>query len=182
MENNYSPDVEQVLENIRINSILLYKEHQKRYLYYKDVLKYFKVPIIVISSISSIVSVSGQYISQDIISVMNMLLGLLCSIIGSMELFLAISSSMIQELSTSKDYHILAMEISKCLTLDREHRGVDGKTFLEQCFGTYVKLIENSLVVRKKLEDKLCVIPKDVETTSTEDSRDLRENSGEQLV
>lgn len=180
--NNYTPDIETVLENIRINCILLYKEHQKRYLQLKDTLKYYKVPIIVMSSISSIVSMSQQFIDQDVITVMNMSLGLICSIIGSIELFMGISSQMVLELSTSKDYHILGMDIGKCLTLKPCNRNSEGRTYLEHCYGTYVKLLESSCVVRKKLEDRLCVIAKDFDDGSKISREDSLEISGDMLV
>ncbi len=173
--NNYTPDIEQVLENIRINSVILHKEHQKRYLQLHSQLKYFKIPIIFVSGISSILSFSQAYVPQDIISILNSLMSFTCSIIGALELFMGISSQMVLELSTSKDYHILAMDISKCLTLKPENRSSEGRAFLEQSYGTYIKLIENSCVVRKKIQDKLCVIPKDIETDSTRET-------GEQLV
>lgn len=158
--NNYTPDIEQILENIRMNSILLHKAHKKRYLELKDMLKYYKIPIIFISSISSIISFSQDYIEQKVITVTNTIMSLVCSLIGALELYMGISNQMVLELSTSKDYHILAMDIYKMLALQPVNRSIDGKAFLEQIYGTYVKLVENSCVVRRKLEDKLCEIPK----------------------
>ena len=37
----FSPDIEIILENIRLNSIVLSKEHKKRYVSLKDTLKYY---------------------------------------------------------------------------------------------------------------------------------------------
>lgn len=171
MSNNYTDDIEKVLENIRINSILLYKEHQKRYLYLKDTLKYYKLPLIFVSSLSSIISVSQQFIPQDTITILNSSLSFICSIIGATELFMGISSQMVLELSTSKDYHILAMDIYKCLSLKPENRSSEGRAYLEQCYGTYTKLIENSCIVRRKIEDKLCLIEKDIPKDCDEESK-----------
>lgn len=168
---NYTKDIESILENIRVNSVLLHKEHQKRYLQLKDTLKYYKIPIIVISSISSIVSMSQQYLDQDIITILNMCMGLCCSIIGSIELFFGIASQMIAELDVSREYHILAMDIFKCLSLKPENRSSEGRTYLEHTYATYIKLVEKSHVVRKKIEDRLCMIPKDIPKFTEDGSR-----------
>ena len=58
--NDWTPDIEIVLENIRINSVLLSKEHSKRYFALKQTLQYFRLPVIIISGINSIVSVGLQ--------------------------------------------------------------------------------------------------------------------------
>ena len=159
--NNYTQDIEIVLENIRINSVILYEEHHKHYHYLKDILKYYKVPIIVFSGISSIVSVCQNFISQEIITALNISLSFVCSLIGSIELYMGISSQMVNELNSSKGYQVLAMDIQKTLSLNPANRGEDGKTFLEKCYGTYIKLLDTSVMVRKKLKDTLMNLPKE---------------------
>ena len=159
--NDWSSDIEVVLEQIRINSVILSKEHKAKYLYLKGILRYFRVPVILISSIASVSSVGLQtYIDQQLISAITCLLSHTCGIIGSIELFLAIQSRMENELMASKDYYILSIEIFKVLTLDRENRSIGGKTFLEASYGTYVKLIENSNVIDNKISDRLAYIDK----------------------
>ena len=158
MEQHGLGDVEQILENIRQNSVTLYKEHRHQYLELKGTLKYYKVPIIVISSISSIVSMSQQFLDQNVITLLNMLLGLVCSIVGSIELFFGVSSQMVLEHDLSKEYHIVSMDIYKFLHTEPSHRVMDSKSFLEQTYGTYIKLIEKSPAVRKRVEDKLCPV------------------------
>ena len=53
-------DIEILLENIRQNCVLLNREHKKRYLRLKQTLKYFRIPIIVLSGVNSLLSVSLQ--------------------------------------------------------------------------------------------------------------------------
>ena len=157
----WSSDIENVLEQIRINSVIMSKEHKTKFLNLKGTLRYFRVPVILISSIASVSSVGLQpYIDQQLISVITCLLSLTCGIIGSIELFLAIQSRMENELMASKDYYILSIEIFKVLTLDRENRSTDGKAFLETSYGTYVKLIENSNIIDKKIADMLAFVDK----------------------
>lgn len=159
--NDWSSDIETVLEQIRVNSVILSKEHKTKYLYLKGILRYFRVPVILISSIASVSSVGLQsYIDQQLISAITCLLSLTCGIIGSIELFLAIQTRMENELMASKDYYILSIEIFKVLTLDRDNRSIGGKTFLEASYSTYVKLIENSNIIDNKISDRLAHIDK----------------------
>ena len=60
MENDWTTDIECVLENIRVNSVLLTTEHKKRYFGLNQTLKYFRLPVIILSGINSIISVGGQ--------------------------------------------------------------------------------------------------------------------------
>ena len=39
---DWTQDIENVLEQIRINSVLLNKEHKKRYFYLTEILRYFR--------------------------------------------------------------------------------------------------------------------------------------------
>lgn len=159
INNDWSSDIENVLEQIRVNCVIMSKEHKTKYLFLKGILRYFRIPIILISSIASVASVGLQpYLDQPTISVITCLLSLTCGIIGSIELFLAIQSSMENELMASKDYYILSIEIFKVLTLDRENRSMDGKSFLETSYGTYVKLVENSNILDEKIADRLTLV------------------------
>ena len=45
--NNWSVDIEGLLEKIRKNSIILSHHHKKYYNYLKEKLKYFRIPIII---------------------------------------------------------------------------------------------------------------------------------------
>jgi len=161
-------DIECLLEKIRENCVLLNKEHKKRYLRLKQTLKYFRIPIIVLSGFNSLLSVSLQnYIEQGVISISTALVSLTCGIIGSVELFLNIQQNMEMELITSKDYYILGIDIFKMLSLRDENRNVDLKAFLDEKFQIYQKLVENSNILEKKMLDKLCIIP-DIPTTTIE--------------
>jgi hypothetical protein len=159
LDNNYNEEIETLLEKIRTNCTLLHQLHRERYLYLKGSLKIYRVPIIIISSISSILSLSQNFLEQQTISLLNMALSLTVSIIGSIELFFQVSNQIIKEHDTSKDYHILAMNIFKCLSMKRCDRPQNGITFLENTYGTYIKLTESSNILKHQIEDKLCDIP-----------------------
>jgi hypothetical protein len=163
MENDWTADIEQVLENIRVNCIILTKEHKNRYFTLKENLKYYRLPVIVISGVNSIVSVGLQpYLAQGTISMMTCLLALICSIIGSIELYLTIQKSMESELISQRDYYLLSVDIFKTLALSKMHRPIPAKEYLDKCYNVYCKLIESSNAVAKKLEDKLTPLPSQV--------------------
>lgn len=69
-----------------------------------------------------------------------------------------IQENMEVELVAQKDFYILSISIYKVLQLDEENRNIDMKLFLEETFANYQKLIENSNVVAKKIQDKLTVV------------------------
>ena len=166
-ENVFTNDIENILENIRFNSILLSKEHKKRYLFLKQNLKYYRLPVIIISAINSVISIGAQpFINQLYISLTNCILALLCGVIGSIELYFAINQQMEIELISSKDFYVLSTDIFKMLSLHKENRGIQGKSFLDDCYSRYIKLIETSCVMVKKVEDKLISFPKDIEIGS----------------
>jgi hypothetical protein len=85
-------------------------------------------------------------------------LALVCSIVGSIELYLTIQKSMENELMASRDYYLLSIDIFKTLSLGREHRPIPAKEYLDEKYNEYVKLFENSNLLDKKLVDKLSPI------------------------
>jgi len=87
------------------------------------------------------------------------MLSLICGIVGSIELFLGIQTQMESELFSSKDYYLLSIEIYKIISLLPENRNCDGKAYLEQTYSVYVKLIEKSNILNKKISDKLTPLP-----------------------
>ena len=183
-ELKWSSDIEWVLDKIRFNSLIFSKEHKKRYLYLKKTLKYYRIPIIILSAVNSVVSVGAQpFFIQQTVSLTNCVLSLLCGIIGSIELFFGIQSQMEIEMNSSKEYYILSSDIFKTISLLRCNRQTDGKTFLNESYSTYVKLVESSCIIRKKLEDKLKPIDdkvvknKSYLTNSTNNSSDNKSYS-----
>ena len=117
---NYTTDIENILEKIRVNSILFSNAHKRRYLELNQSLKYYKIPIILISGVSSLISVSQQYIPQYYITIMNSVFGLTCGTICSIELYLGISVQLAQSSALHKDFYALAIDIYKVLSLTNE--------------------------------------------------------------
>jgi hypothetical protein len=153
-------DVDKILDKIRANSTILANYHRKRYLVLKARLKYYRVPIIVISALNSVAAVSAQdFLEQTYISLINMFLSLIVGIIGSLEMFFKISEQMTAEDNGSREFYLLSVDIYKYLALDRRNRITEEKEFLSESWTRYTKLIETSYVLKKKVEDKLSVLP-----------------------
>ncbi len=112
-------DIEKILDNIRLNSVILSKQHKKRHYYLKDKIKYFRMPTIILSALNSVFSVGLQpYMEQKTISITNCLISLICGIIVSIEMFLSIETGMRQEYESCKEYYLLSVDIQKYLLLD----------------------------------------------------------------
>ena len=155
----WTDDIDAVLNNIRINCVILTKLHRKRYFELKSTLKYYRLPVIVLNGINSIFAVGLQpYINQGTISLTNSLIALTCGIIGSVELYFGIQKRLENDMISQRDYYLLSVDIFKTLSLNRENRPVPAKDFLEKAYNTYTKLIESSSTLCKVKGDKLIPI------------------------
>ena len=149
-------DVDTILNKIRDNSMVLSNYHRKRYLFLKGRLKYYRIPIIVISALNSVCAVSLQnFFPQKYISLVNMFLSLTVGIIGSIEMFFNITKQMGSELSESKSFYVLGCDIFKYLSLNKDKRMDDEREFLNEIYGRYIKLVESSILLKRKVVDKL---------------------------
>ena len=149
-------DIEGVLEKIRQNSSTLANYHRKRFLLLKARLKYYRIPIIVLSACNSVFSVClTDFLDQTYISLLNMFLSLVVGIIGSVEMFLQINRELESSLVNQKEFYILSCDVYKYLELNRGNRITDERTFLNDTYTRYIKLIETSYTLKKKIDDKL---------------------------
>ena len=157
---SWESDTERILEKIRVNSVQMSNSHKGKYFTFKRLIKWFKLPTIVLSSCGSVSSVGlTNYLDQQHISVLVCGLALFVSIINSIEMFLKINESMEQELEHSKLFYNLSINIQKTLLLDRENRTVEASVFLERSYSEYVKLMEQSNLLLN-VQDNLTEIPK----------------------
>ena len=161
VEHKWTSEVEILCEKLRINCVNLSEYHRRRYYHFKSYGKYFRLPMIILASINSTASVGLQPIlDQAYISGLTCFIGMVMGILGAVELYLGIQSSMELELKQSKDFYTLAIDIYKTLQLKHENRGEDGKDYLNKKYGVYTKLCEASNLLKRKLTaDLLTPIP-----------------------
>jgi len=162
MANDWNKDIEKVLDNIRINSLYLSTKHKARYFSLSNSIKWYRLPVIILSGANSIVSVGLQeYIAQSILSLTVSLISLLCSIIGSIELYLKKNARMEADLISYTQFYLLSVEVYKTLSLLRENRPIPAREYLQKIFNEYTKLIESSNPLETAITDKLLPVDMD---------------------
>lgn len=167
---NWTDDIEGVLDRIRQNCANMAEYHRRQYFVLHNSLNFFKIPIIVISTVNSVVSVMlGKFMSQDIVSVLTSILALITGIIGSVELFLKINDRMEIELSSSKNYYLLQADIFKTLNLLRKNRMDQPLDYLNETFNEYRKLYSSSNIKKKYVKDYIIDIEQDYSKLSSVD-------------
>jgi len=155
----WTDDIDTVLNNIRINCVILSNLHKQRYFELQSSLKYYRMPVIILNGINSIFAVGLQpYIYQGTISLTNSLIALTCGIIGSIELYLGIQKRLENDMISQRDYYLLGIDIFKTLSLDKANRPIPAKDYLEKSYNIYTKLIESSSTLAKVKGDKLIQI------------------------
>jgi hypothetical protein len=157
-KDSWTPGIEYILEEIRLNALTVSDCHKERYYHQKGHLKYFRIPTIILAAMNSVFSVGLQpYCPQPTISILCCFISMICGIISSIELFLSIQSTMEKELIASKDFYLLSVNIFKMLCLEREMRMVNGKTYLDEIYQTYCKLFETSNLVKQNMGDSFVI-------------------------
>jgi hypothetical protein len=153
---NWNKQIEGVLNDIRLNCNDLEEYHKQKYFSIKNIVVWFKLPIIILSSLNAIVSVSLQnYIQQQYISLSNCALSFVIGTLTSVSLYLKIEDRLETELLASKEYHKLSIDIYKILSLRNEDRACDGDKFLNDSYNQYIKLFERSNLLDIDFKDKM---------------------------
>jgi hypothetical protein len=174
--NHWSPAVVLILDNIRQNSILLAEYHRKRFFYNKGYSKYFDLPVLVLSIFGSSFAVGAQgYMPQQHISAVSCMVGVIVSIITSINLYLSIETTMQNELKMAKHFYILSIDIYRICMLDAHERGENGLSYLQKIFATYSKLVEESNLMERSFQrhDRLTQYIKASNQAIEEQSRQL---------
>lgn len=153
---SWNDNIEKLLDNIRMNCIKLEQYHREYHFKIKKVIIYFKLPIIVLSSINAITAVAfNNYINQNYISASNCGLSFIIGVLTSVSLYLRIEDRLECSLSSAKEYHKLSIEIFKMLSLRKADRSIDADQFLNDIYGNYVKLFERSNLLINEFKDEL---------------------------
>ena len=130
---DWSDDIDRVLNNIRINCIILSKLHKQRYFELKSNLKYYRLPVIILNGANSIIAVGLQpYADQGTISLSTSLIALTCGIIGSIELYLGIQKRLENDMISQRDFYLLSVDIYKTLSLNKNNRPIPQKQCVTQ--------------------------------------------------
>ena len=179
MADKWSSDIETVLDNLRENCVVMSKKHKESYFFYKKVVKYFRIPTILLSSIGSVSSVGlTAYLHQNHISALTCGLALIVSILNSIELFLRITDTMEKENECSKLFYALAVNIRKTRMLERTRRQQEGAVFLEKTYAQYMTLMEKSNLLSGSIKDKFMELPKPPKKTKDKKPPEKKNSNG----
>ena len=149
--NNWNSNIIEILEGVRTNAVNLSEYHRRTYFYYKNLSNWFDVPIIIISSISASFSVGADpYLEQRNISLISCLSSMVITILGSIKLYLNISQNLENESNMSREFYVLSVEIFKQISLPTEQRNTNGIEFLNSKYSQYIKLYEESNLLKKQ--------------------------------
>lgn len=141
----WNRDEENILKLLSEKCFTMSEYHKKEYIRYKKILKYYKIPVIIISGINSVIAVGmSDYLSQQAISATNCVLSLLCGIICSIELYLKISDNMNSEFISGRDFHLMHIDITKTLALAEENRGIAGHIYLNNIYSKYIETLSKA--------------------------------------
>lgn len=152
----WNNETKTILDKIRLNSIKLSNKHRTTALSYEHVSRYFDIPIIVLSTISSSLG-SNEYVPEKDKNSINLFISMFVTIATSVKLYLNITSNLNQEIALSREYYVLSIDIYKNLNLPLDIRP-DPVQYLNECYSQYVKLIEQSTLNNKIKKDELLKI------------------------
>ena len=150
--NNWNDNVMGILDKIRRNSYAMSEKHRKRYIEFSSMSKYFDLPVIVCSVFSS--SFSGlNSVPVGKATMITTSISMFIAVLTSIKLYLNLSSNINEEISLSKDFYILSIDIFKITQLNQDDRHIDPLDFVNGCYSRYIKLIEASSLLRKNIKN-----------------------------
>ena len=168
---NYSSDVseitigmwdtntEDLLKDIEFNCSIMSQLHKEQYLSLINQIKYYKIPVLILSSLNSIFAVGlSSYLKQDLVSSINCLISFICGIISSVELYLGLTKKIESQILSYRSFYLLSIKINNNLKLKRETRKNKGNEFLLEIENEYISLFKDSEINPTIFKDKLLQI------------------------
>ena len=156
----WNDEIIKILNNVRVNSLNLSEYHRRNYFSYRELSKWFDVPIIITSTLAGSFSVGASpYLDQGLISVVSCSASMFITILSSIKLYLNISDNLQSESDMARKFYVLSLEIYKIINLPDEKRGINSSDFLNAKYNQYIKLYEESnLLKRRYKKDQLAKI------------------------
>ena len=151
---SWTADIEKCLEDLLLNC-QRHAEAQRRHVFYIQYrLQIFQLPVIILSSINSVLSVGlSAYLAQNTTSVINCLISLIIACLGSVQLFLGLTKKLEIRLQSYNTFKQLAIKIASTTKLEAKNRVGTGPAFLADVLAEYKAGIDNALLHRKPFDD-----------------------------
>ena len=142
IKNNYwHNDHEKILQSLQKSTIRLSNEYQKAYFRYKSKLQNYRIPIIIMSSISGFLSISNSgYIPPDYGKWVSLLVGfsnLMVTVISLIENFKKIDVNLNKSYNAHLNFKKLHDEITITMRLPFNERDDDGFNTINEYFTRY---------------------------------------------
>lgn len=136
------------------------RHYSKEFTYYNGLSSKFNIPILIISSINALTAIAlGQFVEQNMVSILNAILSAGTGVLGSIQLYMKLNEKMTKALNASIHMKRIALKISKELSIDRAQRVTEGVAFLNECFTEFNNAIEAGNPLEKSIENFLALSP-----------------------
>lgn len=144
-EAEWNDDFEDILQAVRLNSEHLSLHHQKQYVRFKILIRCFRIPTILLSSVAAVVSAGFlNFIGLDQSLATSCILNLIISTLAGLELFLGVERNMAQELQAHRAYLGLAYTTAGLLRLTRDNRPANAAAVTDRILGHHELLLQSS--------------------------------------
>jgi hypothetical protein len=149
--NTWGDEEEVFLKKISKQCLIYKYYYDKKHEEYKKYFYKFNIPIILISSVNSLLAISlNEFVEQSYVSIINSILSAGAGILSSILLFLKIQEKLNSTRISSLEFQHLNLKISKELSLKRDDRNPNSIQFLNDIFNSYNSIIDQSLPIEKK--------------------------------
>lgn len=140
---------EGILERVKHSCFGMHLLYRTEFLRLRGRMSYYDVPIIVFSSINSVLIAGGKdFIPADILQIVTCLLAVITGIIQALKNFFKIDENRENCLSTFKDLMKLFCEISFILDQPRHTRGVEPRKFAQDKGNEYQTIMSKALILK----------------------------------
>ena len=157
----WTTDITNLIYNYEHNCSIMCEEYKNSYLYLINLIKYFKIPVLVLSSANSIASIGlSTYIDQEMVSSITCLISFICGIISSIELYLGLQKRIESEVIAYRAFYLLSVKIKNIMSLSPSNREIRPDVFIKEIEEEYKELFLNSNVISNKIKDRLLSIVK----------------------
>ena len=166
IKNNYWNDEHNdILISLQKSSARLTKEYQKIYLKYRNSLRLYRIPIIVMSSLSGFLSISNSgYIPQEYNKWVSLIVGfsnLMVTVISLIENFKKIDLFMNQSYNSFMNFKRLNDEITILLRIPQNERNDNGLDAIQNIFKQYQTYLADAPILKKIIKNYLDIYDDD---------------------
>jgi len=150
MSYEWTSEIEDNLDLIRINSSQLSEHHHSTFLQKQQKLSTLKLPVILLSAANAY-AVTGlrNMVNDNYLSISSTTVSSIISFLMVLEYLFSSFWKLETDLLKHKEFHSISQQIMYLLSMDKNLRKVDGKLFLDEKLSDYRKLAESSDIIQK---------------------------------